>query len=520
MSKEKSFSGIYKDVTYEDILSYKRYKKQSFLKGYSPEEIAKHLYAQENISQDKWKALKILNRKLFNKKRAEAHKLKIHSNYDYLLDGFNNRKLPDGVFSESFDKGVIACVKAKSDLPFYEQFFEEFFLKYNIDSIIDYAYTLPEDQKDMCKTLIYSAIQYYRDDHAYWYKNLSKPQYIELSDVYVNIRFKKDIWYDNDKAVDFLIEHFHDRIINASLKMEGSLAYEGKINYLRRKNPDFDAKKEKNRFKHLVALAQDKMYAFSLKQDEVENYEEISVLNTGDKNETSSSNSFGTTPAELSNKQQNEELCSSPAIDEVDIEDFKQNVDDSKHNESVQADGFLQSDVPAKEVHLDMVSKPEDPIDAKERKDRIRSKDGIDYSDQQKRNQETGDIGEKLVLANEIDKARKWGLSEDLVSQIRRVSLESDDYGFDILSFDQNGKEHYIEVKTTKASSNSLSFVLTQNELDHARKYGSAYSIVMVFDVAQNPRIWDMGNPFVREPCKVNIKPIKYLVEVNVDTIE
>lgn len=43
----------------------------------------------------------------------------------------------------------------------------------------------------MCKTLIYSAIQYYRDDHAYWYKNLSKPQYIELSDVYVNIRFKK-----------------------------------------------------------------------------------------------------------------------------------------------------------------------------------------------------------------------------------------------------------------------------------------------------------------------------------------
>lgn len=66
MSKEKYFSGIYKDVTYENILSYKRYKKLSFLKGYSPEEIAKHLYAQENISQDKWKALKILNRKLFN----------------------------------------------------------------------------------------------------------------------------------------------------------------------------------------------------------------------------------------------------------------------------------------------------------------------------------------------------------------------------------------------------------------------------------------------------------------------
>lgn len=382
MSKEKSFSGIYKDVTYEDILSYKRYKKLSFLKGYSPEEIAKHLYAQENISQDKWKALKKMNRKLFNKKRAEAHKLKIHSNYDYLLDGFNNRKLPDGVFSESFDKGVIACVKAKSDLPFYEQFFEDFFLKYNIDSIIDYAYTLPEEQKDMCKTLIYAAIQYYRDTNDSRKIMLYKARNKE---------------YSNDKVDD-------------------------------------RGKKDK-----LIS-----------KISESENH----------------------------------------------------------------------SDVPAKEVHLDMVSKPEDPIDAKERKDRIRSKDGIDYSDQQKRNQETGDFGEKLVLAKEIDKARRWGLSEDLVSQIRRVSLESDDYGFDILSFDQNGKEHYIEVKTTKASSNNLSFVLTQNELDHARKYGSAYSIVMVFDVAQNPRIWDMGNPFVCEPCKVNIKPIKYLVEVNVNTIE
>ena len=382
MSKEKSFSGIYKDVTYEDILSYKRYKKLSFLKGYSPEEIAKHLYAQENISQDKWKALKKLNRKLFNKKRAEAHKLKIHSNYDYLLDGFNNRKLPDGVFSESFDKGVIACVKAKSDLPFYEQFFEEFFLKYNIDSIIDYAYTLPEDQKDMCKTLIYSAIQYYRDTNDSRKLMLNKARHKEYSSDKVDDRGKKD------------------KLIS--------------------------------------------------KISESENH----------------------------------------------------------------------SDVPAKEVHLDMVSKPEGPIDAKERKDRIRSKDGIDYNEQQNRNQETGDIGENLVLANEIDKARRWGLPEDLVSQIRRVSLESDDYGFDILSFDKKGKEHYIEVKTTKASSNSLSFVLTQNELDHARKYGSAYSIVMVFDVAQNPRIWDMGNPFVSEPCKVNIKPIKYLVEVNVDTIE
>lgn len=75
MSKEKSFSGIYKDVTYEDILSYKRFKKLSFLKGYSPEEIARHLYAQENISQDKWKVLNILSKELFNKNYAKISRI-------------------------------------------------------------------------------------------------------------------------------------------------------------------------------------------------------------------------------------------------------------------------------------------------------------------------------------------------------------------------------------------------------------------------------------------------------------
>ena len=46
MSKEKSFSGIYKDVTYEDILSYKRYKKLSLMNCYSQEEISNHIYKQ------------------------------------------------------------------------------------------------------------------------------------------------------------------------------------------------------------------------------------------------------------------------------------------------------------------------------------------------------------------------------------------------------------------------------------------------------------------------------------------
>ncbi len=44
MSEKNYILSIYKNITYEDVLSYKRYQKLYFLKGYSPEEIAKHLY--------------------------------------------------------------------------------------------------------------------------------------------------------------------------------------------------------------------------------------------------------------------------------------------------------------------------------------------------------------------------------------------------------------------------------------------------------------------------------------------
>lgn len=520
MSEKNYILSIYKNVTYKDVLSYKRYKKLSFLKGYSPEEIAKHLYAQKEISQDKWKALKILSRKLFNEKRAEAHKTIIHNRYDYLLDDFNNRRLPNGIFSKSFDRGVCACVKAKSDLPFYEHFFSDYFLKFNIDSIIDYAYTLPEDQKDMCKTLILSSIQYYRDTNEYRGNSQNGHQYIELSDVYTNIRFKHDVWYDNAKAVDFLIEHYHDRIINASLKMTGSLTYESKINYLRRTNPDFDAKQEKNRFKHLVAMARDKMYNPGLNINEVGFHKGIVDINKNIANEDKTfSVNRCESPTEKSNEKLKEETHSNPVIEENKKDFSIQNMDKPMKTEAVQTD-FSYSDISAKEVRLNIVSKTNNSISVTEKKGNIRPKEGIDYSEKQKNNQEIGDIGEDFVLANEIDKAKKWGLAAELVSQIRRVSLESDDYGFDILSFDKNGKKHYIEVKTTTSSSNNLSFVLTQNELEHSKEYGESYSIVMVLDVLKEPRIWDMGNPFVQEPYKVNIKPIKYLVSFSTNTVD
>ena len=155
---------------------------------------------------------------------------------------------------------------------------------------------------------------------------------------------------------------------------------------------------------------------------------------------------------------------------------------------------------------------------SKSNSNKIRTKEGINYSEQQAISQKIGDRGEELVLRNEIEKIKQWGLPDEILSKVRRVSLESDDYGFDILSFDKDGNERYLEVKTTKTNGKNFSFILTKNEFEQAKKYGNKYSFVIVFDILNNPHIWYMGNPFAEEPYKVKIQPFQYRVDVK--TIE
>ena len=147
----------------------------------------------------------------------------------------------------------------------------------------------------------------------------------------------------------------------------------------------------------------------------------------------------------------------------------------------------------------------------------IRVKGDIDYSEQQRISQEIGDLSEELILRNEVEKLKAWGSSDDVLSKVRRGSLESDDYGYDILTFDKEGREVYLEVKTTKVNRTDFSFIITRNELEHAKIFGDRYSIVIVLDVLNKPRMWYMGNPFAEEPSKIKITPTQYRVDVCTD---
>ena len=88
----------------------------------------------------------------------------------------------------------------------------------------------------------------------------------------------------------------------------------------------------------------------------------------------------------------------------------------------------------------------------------------IDYEKQNKINSKLGSLGEDFVV--KYEKAKLIGLDKNkLADKVERKSIiEGDGLGYDILSFDENGKEIFIEVKATKGSKENP-FYITNSEL-------------------------------------------------------
>ena len=377
-------------------------------------------------------------------------KERVHRKYDWIL---NDLKSHDKIalISQNLLDGIDACLKVTSDLPYFEQFYSDYFCVYSIDSIIDMAYALRGDRKTMCLTLIKSSLLYHQDKKTSLKKSPPKEEgkIIEMSDAYLKIRNLDEIWANDDKVIEYLVAHYAKEVKRLPLQILGYLTTRKDEKKLKRKYKNYNIKYEKYRFIKLLQRAQD------------------AVLN--------------------------------------------------ESNTTVESVETIVSQT-AEEIELNIADSPTITSKSKSNSNKVRTKEDINYSEQQAISQKIGDRGEELVLRNEIEKIKQWGLPDEILSKVRRVSLESDDYGFDILSFDKDGNERYLEVKTTKTNGKNFSFILTRNEFEHAKTYGSRYSFVIVFDILCNPRIWYMGNPFVAEPYKVKIQPFQYRVDVK--TIE
>lgn len=429
-----------------------------------------------------------------------------------MIDRFR-KKRPKAKVTEDLLDGIKACIKEKSDLPYYEEFYNDYFCVYDIDSIIDMAYTLNEEQKDMCKTLMVSAVQYQRDKsfNANDYRKYDNKTKISKKEdrkikrlriAYIDIRRNSEIWNDDNKIIDYLIEHYPKRLRTTKFTWDEEWISISTIKQLTKRNHDIkiDSQIEEKRFLSLIKKAQAMLLSNSTDEkskdvfDAEENTPKIDSVDIVDNNE------------ETSNKTKKQSLISGSrgtlVHDTTNID-----VLDTTLTEF------------AEEVELNIASNSDISNTRREKSGNIRTKADIDYSEQQRISQKIGDRGEELVLRNEIDKLKALGFSNDVLSKVRRVSLESDDYGYDILSFDKDGRERYLEVKTTKVNRTDFSFIITKNELEHAKRFGKSYSVVIVFDILNKPRIWYMGNPFIEEPSKIKLTPTQYRVDVSTDGI-
>lgn len=103
-----------------------------------------------------------------------------------------------------------------------------------------------------------------------------------------------------------------------------------------------------------------------------------------------------------------------------------------------------------------------------------------DYVQEAKANKEIGDAGEEFVYQYERMQIKKYKACKD--KSVRRVAkLDGDGLGYDILSYDKNGNEKYIEVKTT-AGPEEGSIFITANELKMSQMKPDQYYLYRVYD--------------------------------------
>ena len=102
---------------------------------------------------------------------------------------------------------------------------------------------------------------------------------------------------------------------------------------------------------------------------------------------------------------------------------------------------------------------------------------------------EIGLAGEQWVLHFERARLKAEGRHE-LAEAVEHVSItRGDGMGYDILSYDTNERELHIEVKSTPFKIGTP-FMITRNELDHARNHPDKARLYRVFQLYQQPRLY------------------------------
>lgn len=117
------------------------------------------------------------------------------------------------------------------------------------------------------------------------------------------------------------------------------------------------------------------------------------------------------------------------------------------------------------------------------------NKPKIDYLMLEAQNQKIGLVGEKFILQYEKARLIKEGKAR-LADNVEHISqTQGDGFGFDILSFQADEREKFIEVKSTKNAAETP-FYFTSNELAFSKENAASYYVYRVFGLRSVPEFF------------------------------
>jgi len=135
---------------------------------------------------------------------------------------------------------------------------------------------------------------------------------------------------------------------------------------------------------------------------------------------------------------------------------------------------------------------------------------GVNYLEREATQRALGNEGERFVVR--FEQARLLLARKDrLAARIEHVAEErGDGDGFDVLSFEETGKERLIEVKTTRYGKQTP-FYVTRKEVRVSQQHPDQYQVYRVFSFRHSPRLFALPGA-ISESCQLD--PTVYLARV------
>jgi hypothetical protein len=141
-----------------------------------------------------------------------------------------------------------------------------------------------------------------------------------------------------------------------------------------------------------------------------------------------------------------------------------------------------------------LVDPPKPANKAKGARGRQRAGRHYDFLEREAATRERGKDGELFALRFEQARLISLGL-ERLAARIEHVSVEQGDgLGFDILSYEKNTAERFIEVKATRYGA-LVPFFFTRNEREFSLENRDRFHLYRVFDLGSDPHLFIKSCP-------------------------